>query len=154
MNEPFPVKLGSDRRETLPKRVSNNFGRLIFRRQRNFFVENFGQNISFFADLTWILRSYGETDIKISFRAKFCSRYTYPEVCTTKNHDVDGFRVLKGGVVSMLTAAYSYCDSPLQLSTSTRRHVDASMRRRVDARRVDASTRPHINASTRRHVDA
>ena len=32
-NGRFPVKLGSDRRETLPERVSNDFGRLNFRRQ-------------------------------------------------------------------------------------------------------------------------
>ena len=25
------------------------------------------------------------TDLKVNFRVKFCSRYTYPEVCATKN---------------------------------------------------------------------
>ena len=71
MNGRLPVKLGSDRRETLPERVSNDFGRLIFRRNFFFFGENFGSKISFFVNLAWILTSYGETDVKISFRVKF-----------------------------------------------------------------------------------
>ena len=29
-------------------------------------------------------------DVKIRFFVKFCSRYTYPEVCTTKNHENRG----------------------------------------------------------------
>ena len=41
-NGRFPVKLGSDRRETLPERVSSDFGRVIFRRQK----KNFGAKIS------------------------------------------------------------------------------------------------------------
>ena len=74
LNGRLPVKLGSDRHETLPERVSNDFGRLIFRRQKKIFGENFGQKFLFFADLAWILTSYGEMDVKISFRVKFCSR--------------------------------------------------------------------------------
>ena len=47
-NGRFPVKLGSDRRETLPERVSNDFGRLNFRRQKFFFGENFERKFLFF----------------------------------------------------------------------------------------------------------
>ena len=41
----------------------------------------------FFAILARFLRSYGQTDLKIRFGIKICSRYTYLEVCTTKNHE-------------------------------------------------------------------
>ena len=51
--------------------------------------------------------SYGETDVKISFRVKFCSRWTYPEVCMTEydifsaeNHwKVDGEIYLRGNLL-------------------------------------------------------
>ena len=62
---------GSDRHETLPKRVSNDSGRFVFRRRKNLFGENFGSKFSFFANLAWILTSYGETDVKISFWLNF-----------------------------------------------------------------------------------
>ena len=62
---------GSDRHETLPKRVSSDSGRFVFRRRKKLFGENFGSKISFFANLAWILTSYGETDVKISFWLNF-----------------------------------------------------------------------------------
>ena len=40
--------------------------------------------MQFFVIVVRILRSNGETDLKISFQVEFCSRYTYPEVCMTK----------------------------------------------------------------------
>ena len=36
--------------------------------------EIFGRKISFLANLAWILTSYSETDVKIIFYVKFCSR--------------------------------------------------------------------------------
>ena len=45
-----------------------------FSTPKNFFGENFRRIFLFFASLVWILTSYGETDVKISFRVKFCSR--------------------------------------------------------------------------------
>ena len=41
----------------------------------------------FFAILVRFLRSYGQTDVKIIFFVEFCSRYKFPEVGTTKNHE-------------------------------------------------------------------
>ena len=83
----LPLEQGSDRRETLPKRVSDDSQRFIFRRQKNFIDEIFGSKILFFANLVWFSRFYGRTDVKISFRVKFCSRLTYSQVCTTENHE-------------------------------------------------------------------
>ena len=73
-NGRFPVKLGSDRRETLPERISNDFGRFIFRRQKKFVSAKISDEKKKIANLVWILTSYSETDVKISFRVKFCSR--------------------------------------------------------------------------------
>ena len=48
-----------------------------------------GSKNCFFAILAGFLRSYGQMDLKIRFSVKFCSRYTFPEVCATKNHEND-----------------------------------------------------------------
>ena len=74
LNGHLPVKLGSDRCETLRKRISDDSERFIFHRQKNFFGEIFGAKNLFFVDLAWILKSYNETDVKIIFCVKFCSR--------------------------------------------------------------------------------
>ena len=73
LNGRLPVKLGSERRETLSKGVPNNFGRCIFR-PKTFFRRKFRIGFLFFADLAWIWKSYGEMDVKIILRVKFCSR--------------------------------------------------------------------------------
>ena len=49
--------------------------------------EIFGSTNRFFAILARFVRSYGQTDFKIGFGVKFCSRYTFPEVCTPENHE-------------------------------------------------------------------
>ena len=67
------------------KRKKPFFRTDLFRRKKCV-GENFGSKISFFAKKTCFLRIYGRTDLKISFLVKFCSRLTYPEVCTSKNH--------------------------------------------------------------------
>ena len=46
-------------------------------------VKILNQKINFFEVLELFLRIDGETDLRISFRIKFCFRYIYPEVCTT-----------------------------------------------------------------------
>ena len=47
----------------------------------------FGSKNQFFVDLAKFGSPYSQTDLKISFGVKFCSRYNYPEVCTTQNRD-------------------------------------------------------------------
>ena len=47
------------RHETLPKRVSNDSGRFVFRRQQKIFRRKF----SFFANLAWFLTSHGRADL-------------------------------------------------------------------------------------------
>ena len=39
-----------------------------------------------FINLARFSWNYGQTDVKIRFCVKFCSRYSFPEVCMTKNH--------------------------------------------------------------------
>ena len=75
---------GSNRHETLPKCISDNSRHFVFQRQQSLFDQNFGPEISFFVDLDWFWRTHGQTDLKISFLVKFCSRQTSPEVCATK----------------------------------------------------------------------
>ena len=61
---------------------SRNFSKTRFKQfltfdfstQQIFFSEIFGRNVSFFANLAWILTSCSEMDVKISFSVKFCSR--------------------------------------------------------------------------------
>ena len=87
------------------------FGRLIFRRRQKIFGEHFGRKFWFFVDLAWTSTSCGETDIKVIFCVKFRSRWTYPEVCTTKNHDVDDLRSEMGyGLVLILPCLVTLTD--------------------------------------------
>ena len=51
--------------------------------------KHFRSKPQFFAIFLRFLRSYGQTDLKIRFGIKIRSRYTYPEVCTTKNHEIE-----------------------------------------------------------------
>ena len=51
------------------------------------FETNFGPKHQFFAIFANFLRSWSKMHLKINFRVKFCSRYTHPEVCATKNHE-------------------------------------------------------------------
>ena len=51
------------------------------------FETNFGPKHQFFAIFANFLRSWSKMDLKINFRVKFCSRYTYPEVCATRNRE-------------------------------------------------------------------
>ena len=62
----------SDRRETLPKRVSEDSRHFIFRRRKIFFDEIFGPKNLVFVDSAWFWTSYGQMDLKISFHVKFC----------------------------------------------------------------------------------
>ena len=50
---------GSDRHETLPKRVSDDSGRFVFGRRKKKIGENFGSEILFFANLAWFWASHG-----------------------------------------------------------------------------------------------
>ena len=47
------------------------------------FEKQIGRKISFFANFVWILTSYGKTDVKINFYAKFSSRLTFSELGAT-----------------------------------------------------------------------
>ena len=69
-----PVEHGSDRRETLPQRVSDDLQRFVFRRRKKKIDEIFGSEILFFANLASFLESHAQTDLKINFLVKFCSR--------------------------------------------------------------------------------
>ena len=71
---PFTLELGSDRRETSATRVSEDLQLSIFRRHKFFFGEIFGSKSQFFVNLVRFWRTYGRTDVKISFLVKFCSR--------------------------------------------------------------------------------
>ena len=51
------------------------------------FETNFGPKHQFFTIFANFLRSWSKMHLKINFRVKFCSRYTHPEVCATKNHE-------------------------------------------------------------------
>ena len=67
----LPVKLGSDRRETLPKRVSNNFRRLIFRRGKIFVRRTFRTGIFFL--LIWC--GFGRATAKRTSKAASASNF-------------------------------------------------------------------------------
>ena len=54
------------------------------RKKKIYFFYDFGTQFFIIFDRFW--RSYGQTDLKIRFSAKFCSRYSFPEVCTIKTH--------------------------------------------------------------------
>ena len=70
------------------------FGKTRFRRFPTFhfltpekkFGEISGSENLCFAILVRFLRGYSKMELKFRFHVKFCSRSTYPEVCTTKNH--------------------------------------------------------------------
>jgi len=57
---------------------------LSFEAKKLFFDKNLESKILFFANLAWFWRSHDRIGVKISFLVKFCSRWTYPEVCTSK----------------------------------------------------------------------
>jgi len=48
-------------------------------------AKKLGLKIPSFANLARFWRSHSRTDLKIRFLVKFCSRYTDPEACMTKN---------------------------------------------------------------------
>ena len=78
---PFGFKLWQNAFQTIPD-IS------FFDSETNTKSAKFLDRENQFSDvLARFLRSYGETDLKIEFGVKFCFRYTYPEVCTTKNHE-------------------------------------------------------------------
>ena len=76
---PFGLKLWQNAFQTIPD-IS------FFDSEQKKVGEISGSKNQFSDVLARFLRSYGETDLKIEFGVKFCFRYTYPEVCTTKNH--------------------------------------------------------------------
>ena len=77
---PFGLKLGQNAFQTIP-----NISCFDVEQPTKFNI--FGPENNFFVILAKFLRSYGQTDLKIRFGVKFCSRYTRPEVCATKNHE-------------------------------------------------------------------
>ena len=78
------LKLGSDRRENLPKRVSDDSRNFIFRRRKNFFRKIFGSKKLFFANFARFRTTHSEMDVTISSGVRFCFRCAYSEVCVTK----------------------------------------------------------------------
>ena len=100
---------------------ARNFAKTRFRRFPTFdfstpkkkIGENFGPKISFFDDLAWFLSSHSRTDLKISFPVKFCFRYTYPEVCTTKNHQNSDSCGAEGGGQNLKSQRSIINDAPL-----------------------------------------
>ena len=85
------LERSSHGRQTLPKRISNDSQR-IFRRQPKIFWKIFELKILFFAKKARFWATHGRMDLKISLRVKFCSRNTFPEVCTTKNRGKKDYR--------------------------------------------------------------
>ena len=85
-NDRLPLELGSVRPQTLPKRVSDNPRHFMFRKSKKI-GEIFGSKNQFFINLARFSWSWSQMDIKISFSVKFCFRYKYSEVCTTKNYE-------------------------------------------------------------------
>ena len=81
---PVGLKHSSDRRETLPKRVSDDPRQVNFWPKRIFFAEIFRSRKSFYTFLAQFWRIYGETDLNSEFLAVFRSRWTYSEVCAIK----------------------------------------------------------------------
>ena len=79
---PSVLKHGSDRHETLPKRVLHYPHQFNF---RHVFGEICRSQKSFYAFLAQFRRIYGETDLNGDFLAIFRSRCTYYELCTIKN---------------------------------------------------------------------
>ena len=74
---PFGLKLWGNAFQTIPDFSFFNAEKKI--------GEFFGSKKPCFAILARFVRSYGQTDFKIGFGVKFCSRYTFPEVCAIKN---------------------------------------------------------------------
>ena len=85
-NVRLPLEITSVRRENSGKRVSDGSRRFISRRQKKKSAKKFGPKKSLFAFFIRILWIWRPMDLKISFLVKFCFRYTYYELCTTKNH--------------------------------------------------------------------
>ena len=73
-NVSLPLELGSDRRQTSAMRVSDDLQLSIFRCRKQNFGKIFGSKSQFFVNLMRFWRTYGRTDVKISFLVKFCSR--------------------------------------------------------------------------------
>ena len=73
-NGRLPPEHGSDRRQSLPKPVSDDPRHFIFRCRTKFFRRSFGPKNKFFGILARFLRSSEKTDVKIEFYAK---RYAY-----------------------------------------------------------------------------
>ena len=73
-NVRLPLELRSDRRETSATRVSEDLQRSSFRRRKIFLAKIFGSKSQIFVNLVRFWRTYGRTDVKISFLVKFCSR--------------------------------------------------------------------------------
>ena len=66
-----------------PQKIGEIFGS----KKKNRTEKKIGSKKQFFAILARFVRSYGQTDFKIGFGVKCCSRYTFPEVCTPENHE-------------------------------------------------------------------
>ena len=92
-NVRLPLELGSDRRETSATRVSDDLQLSIFRRRKKKISKIFGSKNQIFVSLVRFWRTYGRTDVKISFLVKFCSRKIHSEVRTTKNRQIRKFFV-------------------------------------------------------------
>ena len=83
---PSALEHGSDRPQTLPKRVSDDPRQSNFRPKKFFSARFFRSRRSFFAFLARFWSLQRKTDLEIIFLAIFRSRWTYYELCTTKFH--------------------------------------------------------------------
>ena len=101
----LPPEDGSEWRETLPKRVSDDPRQVNFRPKKFVFDEKFWRRTTFLAFSEQFLRLDPPTDLKIKFLATFCFRCTHSQLCTTKKRpkrvrlrrqDLGGVRVLEG----------------------------------------------------------
>ena len=59
------------------------------------FFRKISSKTKFFAISARFRRSWRQTDLKISFCVEFGSRYTYPEVCATQDHEKMKFDSIK-----------------------------------------------------------
>ena len=85
LNGRLHLKHGADRREILPKRVSDDPRQVNFRPKKKIVDEFFWRQTTFFAFMSQFSRPDRQTDLKIESLALFRFKCTYYEVCTTKN---------------------------------------------------------------------
>ena len=113
LNSRLPLKHGSDRPQTLPKRVSDDPQHFIFRRRTNFFVGIFRSWTSFSLVFVKFLGSWDFMPVKFKFLAIFCFRWTCYHLCTTQKRQKYACLRCQNHGVGTGTLGYRYLGAPL-----------------------------------------